>query len=52
MAFTAVAGKINNVAFDGVLDIHSGASFDYFASFVMQVVNFLSSICLRLCFLR
>ena len=42
MALTAVIGKINHVAFDGVLDVHTGASFGFPASFVMQAVDFLS----------
>ena len=42
MAGTAVVSKINNVAFDGVLDVHSGATFSFSASFAMQVINFLA----------
>ena len=42
MALTAVIGKINGVAFDGVLDVHSGATFSFAASFAMQAINFLS----------
>ena len=42
MALTAVVGKINNVAFDGVLDAHTGARFSFTASFAMQAVNFIS----------
>ena len=42
MALTAVIGKINNVAFDGVLDVHGGATFSFLASFAMQAVNFLA----------
>jgi len=41
MALTAVIGKINNIAFDGVLDIHAG-TFSFIASFAIQVVNLLS----------
>ena len=41
MALTAVVGKINNVAFDGVLDVHAGATFSFLVSFAMQGVNFL-----------
>jgi hypothetical protein len=40
MALTAVAGKINHVAFDGILDVHAGATFSFTASFAMQAVNF------------
>ena len=40
MALTAVVGKINNIAFDGVLDVHGGASFSFSTSFIMQVVDF------------
>ena len=42
MALTAVIGKINNVAFDGVLDVHAGATFSFTASFAMQAINLLS----------
>jgi len=42
MALTAIVGKINHVAFDGVLDVHTGASFGFLASFVMQAVDFLA----------
>lgn len=42
MALTAVTGKINGVAFDGILDVHTGASFGYLAAFAMQTVNFLA----------
>ena len=42
MALTAVVGKINHVAFDGVLDVHGGASFGYLAAFAMQAVNLLA----------
>jgi len=42
MALTAVIGKINNVAFDGVLDVHAGI-FSFIASFAMQAVNLLSA---------
>ena len=42
MAFTAVIGKVNGIAFDGVLDVHSGASFNFTAAFAMQAVDFLS----------
>ena len=42
MALTAVIGKINNVAFDGVLDIHVGTMFSFVTSFAMQAINFLS----------
>ena len=41
MAFTAAIGKINHVAFDGVLDVHTGATFSFSTSFVMQTVDFL-----------
>jgi hypothetical protein len=41
MVLTAVAGKLNLVAFDGVLDIHTGAAFGFSVSFIMQAVNFL-----------
>jgi len=40
MALTAVVGKINLIAFDGVLDIHGGASISFSASFIMQAVDF------------
>ena len=42
MALTAVIGKLNQVAFDGVLDVHVGATFNLSASFIMQAVNFLA----------
>jgi hypothetical protein len=42
MALTAVAGKFSHVAFDGVLDIHAGTTFDLPASFAMQAVDFLA----------
>jgi len=42
MALTAVVGKINSVAFDGVLDVHAGAQFSFTASFAMQAVDFLA----------
>ena len=42
MALTAVIGKINGVAFDGVVDIHTGGSFSFTASFAMQAVDFLA----------
>ena len=42
MAFTAVVGQINHVAFDGALDIHGGATFSLSASFAMQAVNLLA----------
>jgi len=42
MALTAVIGKLNQVAFDGVLDVHGGATFNLSASFIMQAVNFLA----------
>ena len=42
MALTAVIGKINNVAFDGVLDVHSGAQFSFSVSFAMQTINFIT----------
>jgi hypothetical protein len=29
MTLTAVVGKINLVAFDGVLDVHAGATFSF-----------------------
>ena len=41
MALTAVFGKLNHDAFDGVLDIHTGATFSYSAAFAMQAVDFL-----------
>jgi len=40
MTLTAVAGKFSHVAFDGVLDVHGGATFDLSASFAMQAVDF------------
>ena len=40
MALTAVLGKINNVAFDGVLDAHTG-SHSFKAAFAMQAINLL-----------
>ena len=40
MTLTAVVGKINGVAFDGVLDVHTGASFGFTASFAMQAIDF------------
>jgi len=42
MALTAIIGKLNQVAFDGVLDVHVGATFNLSASFIMQAVNFLA----------
>ena len=42
MMLTAVVGKINQVAFDGVLDVHPLALLDYLASFAMQAVVFLA----------
>ena len=43
MALTAVFGKINHVAFDGVLNVHAAdMPFSFAASFAMQAVNFLS----------
>jgi len=42
MALTAVIGKINHLAFDGALDVHTGASFGFSAAFAMQAVDFLS----------
>ncbi|MDR2231589.1 MAG: DUF3887 domain-containing protein [Tannerella sp.] len=42
MSLTAIVGKINRVAFDGVLDVHAGAIFSYVASFVMQAVNLIA----------
>ena len=42
MALTAVIGKINHVAFDGVIDVHTGALFGFSASFAMQAVAFLA----------
>jgi uncharacterized membrane protein len=42
MALTAVVGKVTGVAFDGVLDVHAGATFGLTASFAMQGVNFLA----------
>ena len=41
MALTAVFGKFNNVAFDGVLDVHRWAPFGFSVAFAMQAVNFL-----------
>ena len=38
MALTAVFGKINNIAFDGVLDVHAGPH-GFTAAFAMQAVN-------------
>ena len=40
MALTAIVGKINHVAFDGVLDVHAGATFDFTTSFAMRAVDF------------
>ena len=40
IGLTAVVGKINNIAFDGVLDIHGGVSFGFLTSFIMQAVDF------------
>jgi len=42
MALTAVIGKINNIAFDGVLDVHTGEPFSFSASFAMQAINFIT----------
>jgi hypothetical protein len=42
MALTAVIGKINHIAFDGVLDVHVGAMFSFPASFAMQAIDFLT----------
>ena len=42
MALTAIIGKINQIAFNGVLDVHGGASFSFSASFIMQAVDFLA----------
>jgi hypothetical protein len=42
MALTAVIGQINQVAFDGVIDGHAGATFSLSMSFAMQAINFLS----------
>ena len=42
MALTAVIGQINHVAFDGVLDVHAGATFSLSTSFIMQAVDFLA----------
>jgi hypothetical protein len=39
MALTAVIGKLNNVIFDGVIDVHFMAVFGYSAAFAMQAVN-------------
>jgi len=41
MTLTAIVGKINHVAFDGVLDVHAGATFDFKTSFSMQAIDFL-----------
>ena len=41
IALTAVIGKINHVAFDGILDVHP-ISLSFTASFVIQAVDFLS----------
>jgi len=41
MALTAIFGKINGIAFDGVLDVQPG-SFGFSASFAMQAVVFLA----------
>ena len=41
MALTAVVGMFNQVAFDGVLDVHADVTFGFPASFIMQAVNFL-----------
>jgi len=41
MALTAIVGKFNHVAFDGVLDVHTGATFSLSTSFAMQFVDFL-----------
>ena len=43
MALTAVIGKINQIAFDGVLDVHGGATFSYLAAFAMQAINLFAS---------
>ena len=42
MALTAVIGAINDIAFDGVLDVHTAVSLSFSSSFIMQAVNFLS----------
>ena len=42
MALTAVIGAINNIAFDGVIDVHAAEALSFSASFLMQAVNFLS----------
>jgi len=42
MSLTAVVGKINHVAFDGVLDVHKWATFSFSTAFAMQAVNFLA----------
>jgi len=42
MALTAVIGKLNRVAFDGVLYAHAGASFSFLTSFAMRAINFLA----------
>ena len=39
MALTAVFGQINNIAFDGALDVHAGASISLSQSFIMQAVD-------------
>ena len=41
MALTAVIGKINLIAFDGVLDVHGGTTFTFSTSFAMQAINLL-----------
>jgi len=42
MALTAVVGKINQITFDGVLDVHVLGTFSFWASFTMQAVNFIT----------
>ncbi len=42
MALTAVIGKLNQVAFDGALDAHVGATFSFPTAFAMQAIDFLS----------
>jgi len=42
MALTAIIGKINGVAFNGVLNVGAGASITFAASFAMQAVNYLA----------
>ena len=41
MALTAIIGKINGIAFDGVLYVRAGMSFDFTVSFAKQAIDFL-----------